>query len=157
MTNIILSINAGSSSLKTTLFLEVDEGQQKNLKRLASAEISAINQPPAKFKYVRGSEKKTSEAGAIHNHAEAFSYVLDAFLSDSEIPEVSSKEDIHYACHRTVQGGDFEEDQLLTRDTFHKIEKLSDLAPLYATFLSRNICWMLTKLYTDTTHPPSVS
>jgi len=41
MANIILSINAGSSSLKTTVFKEVHqgEGNEKQLQRLASAQI----------------------------------------------------------------------------------------------------------------------
>jgi acetate kinase len=90
----------------------------------------AINQPPAQFKYARGSHKKTAEAGAIHDHKDAFTYILDAFLADPDVPDVSSKDDIHYACHRTVQGGDFEDDQLIDKSTFEKIEKLSDLAPL---------------------------
>ncbi|KAK5046515.1 hypothetical protein LTR84_008318 [Exophiala bonariae] len=131
MANIILSINAGSSSLKTTVFKEVQDGEEKQLQRLASAQISAINQPPAQFKYVRGDHKKSSEAGSIHDHKEAFEYVLNAFLSDPDIPEVASKDDFHYACHRTVQGGDFEDDQLIDKSTFEKIEKLSDLAPLH--------------------------
>lgn len=39
MANIILSINAGSSSLKTTVFKEVQDGEEKQLQRLASAQI----------------------------------------------------------------------------------------------------------------------
>lgn len=138
MPNVILSINAGSSSLKTTLFVEEGEGQNKQLRRLASAEISAIGDAP-KLKYIRGPYKDTSEIGQIHDHKGAFEHVLHAFLSDKEVPQVSSKDDIHYACHRVVQGGDFKEDQLITRETYDKIEKLSDLAPLYA--LPRNVDW----------------
>ncbi|KIV86706.1 acetate kinase [Exophiala sideris] len=131
MSYLILSINAGSSSLKTTLFLEEEKDGEKKLSRLASAELSAINQPPAKLKYVRGSYKNTSELGDIKDHKAAFEHILHAFLNDSEIPQASNKEDIHYACHRVVHGGDFEEDQLITRETFDKINKLSDLAPLH--------------------------
>jgi acetate kinase len=130
MSNIILSINAGSSSLKTTLFIEEDKDKSKSLRRLASAEVSAINQPPSKLKYTRGSYKNKSELGNVQDHKGAFEHVLNAFLSDEEIPEVKGKDDIHYACHRVVQGGEFEEDQLITKETFEKIEKLSDLAPL---------------------------
>lgn len=130
MANIILSINSGSSSLKTTLFIEEGEDENKSLRRLASAEISAINSPPAKLKYVRGFQKQSSEVGQIHDHREAFAHILDAFISDAEVPEVSSKEDIHYACHRVVQGGAFTGVQLIDKQTFEAIEKLSDLAPL---------------------------
>lgn len=134
MLNIILSINAGSSSLKTTLFVEEADAQSgdKKLRRLGSAEISAINSPPARLKYTRAAYKDSSELGHIKDHKAAFEHILDAFLSDAEIPQVSKKEDIHYAAHRVVQGGDFEDDQLITKETFDKINKLSDLAPLYA-------------------------
>ncbi|KIX09309.1 acetate kinase [Rhinocladiella mackenziei CBS 650.93] len=129
MANIILSINAGSSSLKTTLFIEEDERQ---LRRLGSAEVSSLNAPPAKLKYSRGSYKATSELSEVHDHKDAFQSVLHSFLSDTEIPELSAKEDIHYATHRVVQGGEeFNELTLITRETFEKINKLSDLAPLH--------------------------
>ena len=107
---VILSINAGSSSLKTTLFVEEGKGNGgMDLRRLASAEISSINSPPAHLKYLRGSYKDSSDVGEIKDHRGAFEHVLNAFLSDSEIPEVSSKDDIDYTSHRVVQGGDFEE------------------------------------------------
>ncbi|EXJ91976.1 acetate kinase [Capronia epimyces CBS 606.96] len=132
MTIIILSVNAGSSSLKTTVFIEEDDAAgNRSLRRLGSAEISAINQPPAKFKYKRGSFKTDSELGDIHDHNGAFEHILNAFISDAEIPEVSKKEDIQYACHRVVQGGRFRDDRLLTKETFDIINKLSDLAPLH--------------------------
>lgn len=128
MAQLILSINAGSSSLKCSLY---KEGEGKTLSRLANAEISAINQPPAKLKYVRGDHKHNADLDNVKDHKDAFENVLDAFLDDKEVEELKSKEDIRYACHRVVQGGNFEENQLITRETFHKIEALSDLAPLY--------------------------
>ncbi|KAJ9636506.1 hypothetical protein H2204_005339 [Knufia peltigerae] len=128
---LILSINAGSSSLKTTLYLEEGQDGDKQLSKLASAQISDINNPPAHLKYVRGSYKDTSELGQVADHKAAFNHVLNAFLTDSEIPQASHREDIHYACHRVVHGGSFEDDQLITKETFDKIEKLSDLAPLH--------------------------
>ncbi|KIW68512.1 acetate kinase [Phialophora macrospora] len=132
MSAVILSINAGSSSLKTTLFVEEEsEGGQPKLRRLASAEISSINAPPARLKYLRGTYKDTSEVGEVEDHKHAFEHVLNAFISDSEIPEVSSKDDIDYTAHRVVQGGNFEENQFITKKTFSKINKLSDLAPLH--------------------------
>ena len=129
MPQLILSINAGSSSLKCSLY-QVSEAKEKDLSLLAKAEISAINQPPATLKYSRGSEKNTSELGDVKDHKQAFEHVLETFLNDDQV-HVKSKDDIDYACHRVVQGGGFTEDQLITRETFHKIEALSDLAPLY--------------------------
>lgn len=127
MPQLILSINAGSSSLKCSLY---QPSQEKKLQLLAKAEISAINQPPATLKYSQSDNKKTSELGDVKDHAQAFEHVLNAFLNDENV-KLKSKDDIHYACHRVVQGGGFTEDQLITRETFHKIEALSDLAPLY--------------------------
>ena len=110
MSAVILSINAGSSSLKTTLFVEEGSGSgSKDLRRLASAEISSINSPPARLKYLRGTYKDTSEVGQVGDHKHAFEHVLNAFVSDKEIPEVSSKDDIDYTAHRVVQGGNFAE------------------------------------------------
>lgn len=131
MSNIILSINAGSSSLKTTLFVE-DEGASagKELRRLASAEIASINSPPSKLKYTRGSHKESAELDKVHDHRDAFEHILNAYVSDAEISEVSSRDDIDYTAHRVVQGGSFEENQWITKKTFDKINKLSDLAPL---------------------------
>ncbi|KAK5462785.1 hypothetical protein LTS15_002497 [Exophiala xenobiotica] len=128
---LILSINAGSSSLKTTLYLEEGEDGDKTLSKLASAQITEINSLPAHLKYVRGSYKSTTELQDVKDHRNAFEHVLNAFLTDSEIPQAARKEDIQYACHRVVHGGSFEEDQLITKETFEKIEKLSDLAPLH--------------------------
>jgi acetate kinase len=114
MSAVILSINAGSSSLKTTLFVEDETaGGRPVLRRLASAEIFSINSPPARLKYVRGTHKDTSEVGEVNDHKHAFEHVLNAFISDSEIPEVSSKDDIDYTAHRVVQGGNFEEKSVL--------------------------------------------
>ena len=107
---VILSINAGSSSLKTTLFVEEGSGHgASGLRRLASAEISSINSPPARLKYLRGSYKDSRDVGDVKDHKQAFEHVLNAFISDAEIPEVSSKDDIDYTAHRVVQGGNFEE------------------------------------------------
>jgi acetate kinase len=123
---IILAINAGSSSLKITLFEEKD----KKLTSLANCEISSINQPPAKRKYVCGPTKTTTEVD-VSSHEDAFSHCLQSFLDEKSLTQVRGPSSITYACHRVVHGGDFASDQLITTDTFHKIEKLEDLAPLH--------------------------
>ena len=128
MPQLILSINAGSSSLKCSLYRASDDA--KDLKLLAKAEISAINQPPATLKYSCNELQSTAKIGNVKDHKQAFEQVLTAFLEDQKV-EVKSKDDIRYACHRVVQGGGFTDDQLITLETFHKIEALSDLAPLY--------------------------
>ena len=123
---IILAINAGSSSLKITLF----EEKGKKLSSLANCEISSINQPPAKRKYNCGDDKISDEVD-VKSHEDAFEHCLKAFLDEKSLSQVQGPDSITYACHRVVHGGDFAEDQLITKDTFHVIEELEDLAPLH--------------------------
>lgn len=124
---IILSINAGSSSLKITLF----SVKNKSLEKIAAADVSGFTAPPAKEKYSRGTYKKNSELPkSIQSHNDAFQHILDSFLGDKDLKEVNSKDDITYACHRVVHGGDYSRDQLIDSETYHKIEGLEDLAPL---------------------------
>ncbi|ETN36396.1 acetate kinase [Cyphellophora europaea CBS 101466] len=133
MVQLILSINAGSSSLKCSLYSAEEVGNTNKtpkLDKLAGAEVSAIGTQKAGLKYTKGSQKQQSDLGHVEDHGKAFEHVLDTFLNDSNVA-VSAKEDIRYACHRVVQGGDFRDDELITRETFHKIEALSDLAPLH--------------------------
>lgn len=127
MSTVILSINAGSSSLKTTLYVY---GSEKKLKSLAKAEVSNINSQPAQLKYSSKDKQDKKDVNDIKDHAAAFELVLNSFLNDANVDEVKSKDQIKYATHRVVQGGDFEEDQLITKETFRKIEDLEDLAPL---------------------------
>lgn len=128
MSTAILSINAGSSSLKTTLY---SFGDDKVLKALAKAEVSSISQKPAKLKYSSKDSSDKRDLDDISDHSAAFKQILDLFISDKNVTEVKSKDDIQYATHRVVQGGDFHEDQLITKETFHKIQALEDLAPLH--------------------------
>jgi len=134
MSTVVLSINAGSSSLKTTLYVY---GKEKQLKSLAKAEVSNINSQPAQLKYSSGDKQDKKDVDTIKDHEAAFGHILKAFLEDTNITEVKSKDDIHYTCHRVVQGGDYHEDQLITKETFKKIEDLEDLAPLYVTYVAQ--------------------
>lgn len=100
MSEIILSINAGSSSLKCSLYSA--DGRQQKLDKLAGAEVSAIGSEQANLKYTRGTEEQESDLGNIKGHREAFERVLDTFLNDKDVG-VGAKEDIQYACHRVVR------------------------------------------------------
>ena len=114
--------------MKTTLYAYGDE---KKLRTLAKAEVSNINSQPAQLKYSSPAKQDKKDVDCIPDHKAAFEQVLEAFLKDESVKEVKNKDNINYACHRVVQGGDFEEDQLITQETFQKIEALEDLAPLY--------------------------
>lgn len=123
----ILSINAGSSSLKITLF-KPDHGEPK---RIAACNISGFTSPPASLKYTRPGAEPHKDEVHVTSHDEAFQHILDLFEQDKELKEFSGKDDIAYACHRVVHGGDFGEDVLITQDTLHRLEAVEELAPLY--------------------------
>lgn len=127
---VILAINAGSSSVKISVYTA--ESQNANPQQVADAQVSGLTAPPSKLTYSRG---ETS----VHNGKEveasgqddAFSLLLDTLISDEGLKEISQKDDISIVCHRIVHGGDYDEAQLITRNTYHHIEALSDLAPLH--------------------------
>lgn len=128
MSQLILSINAGSSSLKCSLYRTSEDA--KDLKLLAKAEVAlGQNQSSTTLKYSCNDQKNTSKLGDVEDHKQAFEHVLTTLLEDRQV-DLRSRDDIRYACHRVVQGGSYNADQLVTRETFHKIEALSDLAPL---------------------------
>jgi acetate kinase len=127
---IILSINAGSSSVKISVYQS--RGKNEDPKELAEAQIDGLTAPPPTLKYTRGDYKiKDKELSDIDSQEKAFKYILDHLTSDSGLKEISNKEDIAFATHRVVHGGDYQGPQLLNTDTYHHIEKLSDLAPLH--------------------------
>jgi hypothetical protein len=126
---IILAINAGSSSLKITLF-SAKAAPSQSLEKIAAAQVSGFTDPPAKEKYSRGSYSTRNELPNITSHDDAFQHILDSFISDKDLKEVQSRDDITYACHRVVHGGDYAADHFIDKHTYHKIEELEDLAPL---------------------------
>src|SRR5256885_10810778 len=75
--NIILSINAGSSSLKITLFSVKEDASSSYLEKIAAAEVSGFTDPPAKEKYTRGSYTTKNEWPDIKSHNDAFQHILN--------------------------------------------------------------------------------
>lgn len=131
MPEIILSINAGSSSVKISVYKTPQDGASVPT-QLAEASVEGLTAPPAKLKYERGSEKiKGQELQGIESQEDAFRYILDHLTQDSGLPELNEKEDIHFTCHRVVHGGDYPRSQVIDKETYHHIEELSDLAPLH--------------------------
>lgn len=131
MSKIILSINAGSSSVKISVF-SAAQGQEPQ--EIAETQIDGLTAPPPQLKYARGSQtiskdKKLSEK--ISSQKDAFQYLLDELINDKELSSISKKEDIAIACHRVVHGGDYEAPQVINEDTYHHLEALTDLAPLH--------------------------
>lgn len=131
MSKIILSINAGSSSVKISIY-SAEAGQPP--KSLAETQIDGLTSPPPKLKYTRGSESiyKDKEIGKeIKTQNDAFQYMLDQLINDKDFDAIKKKEDIAIACHRIVHGGNYETSQIITKDTLHHLEDLTDLAPLH--------------------------
>jgi acetate kinase len=131
MPEIILSINAGSSSVKISVYKTPTDDSQVPT-QLAEATIEGLTAPPAKLKYSRGDQNiKGKELDKIETQEDAFRYILDHLTNDKGLSELNNKDDIHFTCHRVVHGGDFPKAQIIDKETYHHIEALSDLAPLH--------------------------
>lgn len=133
MAKIILSINAGSSSVKVSVYKARSKSQPPE--QLVETQIAGLTAPPSTFSYeTRSGRKKIKNqplAENISSQDEAFGYMLDHLVDDEETPEIRKREDIVFACHRIVHGGDYEDAQIITAETYHHLEELTDLAPLY--------------------------
>lgn len=131
MPEIILAINAGSSSVKISVY-ETPEGSSDVPVQLAEASVDGLTSPPAKLRYSRGDEViKGKELEDISTQKDAFTYILDHLTQDNGLRELNHKDDIHFICHRVVHGGDYPRSQVIDEETYHHIEELSDLAPLH--------------------------
>jgi acetate kinase len=131
MSKIILSVNAGSSSVKISVY-RASQGQEPE--ELAETQIDGLTAPPPQLKYTRGGKKickdKKIEA-EISSQNDAFQFLLDELIKDKEFDHINKKEDVAIVCHRVVHGGDYDEPKIITEDTYHHIEALTDLAPLH--------------------------
>ncbi|ETS87703.1 acetate kinase [Pestalotiopsis fici W106-1] len=131
---IILSINAGSSSVKISAYTAEQRG--KAPAQIAEAQLSGLTSPPAKLKYSRGSEvvlkdEKVADAETVKTQDDAFRVLLRTLVEDPKLGEIGKAEDVAIACHRVVHGGSYAAAQLITEDTYHRLEALTDLAPLH--------------------------
>ncbi|TVY40284.1 putative acetate kinase [Lachnellula subtilissima] len=132
MSKIILSINAGSSSVKISVY-SATQGDPP--KELAETQIDGLTSPPAQLKYRRNGQiiykDKSINDAKIHSQNDAFTYMLDELINDKDFDAITKKEDISIACHRVVHGGDYDSPKIINKDTYHRIELLTDLAPLH--------------------------
>jgi acetate kinase len=131
MTKIILSINAGSSSVKISVY-SAEQGQDP--KELAEAQLDGLTSPPVQLKYVRGVTtvaKKKKLDDKISTQNEAFQYLLDVLINDKDFESITKKRDVAIACHRVVHGGDYDAPKIIDSETYHHLEALTDLAPLH--------------------------
>lgn len=118
----IMAINAGSSTLKWKLF----EMPEKTT--IASGMIDRLGSPKAVFKLKYNGQKVEREE-AIESNEIAVLSILDA-LKDMKI--IERFEDIVAFGHRVVAGGEeFKNSEIVTEENLHKIEALSEYAPLH--------------------------
>lgn len=101
--SLVLAVNAGSSSLKISLFCRfVDNAANPVL--LLSSSISSIFAPPAKFSSVALQHRSMNEeVDSIHDHASAFTHFLDRLKEEASV----DLRDIKHIAHRVVHGGDY--------------------------------------------------
>ena len=131
MAKAILSINAGSSSVKISVYRLTEGGQAPQ--RLVETQVGGLTAPPATFSYESQSQKIKEQLldKDIASQDDAFKYILDHLIEDRKgVPEIRQRADIVAACHRIVHGGDYDDAQVITSDTYHRLEALTDLAPL---------------------------
>lgn len=118
----IISVNAGSSSLKFQLFEMPSETV------LTSGIAERIGLESGIFTIKVNGEKHTSEL-PIPNHQKAVELLLEALL---EHKIVESIDEIQGAGHRIVQGGSFFKSSVVVDDAVvKKVDEFSILAPLH--------------------------
>ncbi len=121
----ILVINAGSSSLKFTLF----EKQGQDLTDVTSGQVAGIGSHP-RFKATDSQGQKQSHDWGKGNkdfrHAECLTFILDWLGENFQNIKIIA------AGHRVVHGGpDFTAPVRITDESLQQIENLTPLAPLH--------------------------
>ncbi|KAI1797384.1 acetate and butyrate kinase [Ganoderma leucocontextum] len=129
--SLVLATNAGSSSLKISLFKHdgtTPGSSHDALQLLLTSTITNIFAPPARFSFaLAGREAKKESVEGIKDHASAFAHFLDCLKREASI----ARNQIVHVCHRVVHGGDYLDPVVINEESYHHIERLSDLAPLH--------------------------
>lgn len=119
---IVLSVNAGSSSLKFTGYKMPEE------EVLISGVFERIGIDGGMYTIKINGEKIKKEKD-LPNHEVAVNTLLEELLENKV---VNSYDEIGAVGHRVVHGGEkYTESVLITEDVKKKIDELSDLAPLH--------------------------
>lgn len=118
MTNLLLILNAGSSSLKFALF----QDHAVNLDRILSGSIDRIGQADSEFKI-----KSTAGSSVASRHVSTEEPASSVELILAEVRKISADSEISAIGHRVVHGGPvFTAPQLVTGKL---IDALRDLSP----------------------------
>ena len=118
----IISINAGSSSLKFSLF------NMENKELLISGTFERIGLDGSFVTFKLNDEKIKKEV-ELKNHEDAVKVLLNELI---ELKVISSLEEIDAVGHRLVHGGDvYSESVVITDEVMKTVDELSSLAPLH--------------------------
>ena len=118
----ILSVNAGSSSLKFTLFL-MPEG-----KELIGGYFEKIGLNDS-FYSIKLNGEKTKKVANVTNHSDAVKLLIDELINNKII---SSLDEIDGVGHRLVHGGEkYTDSVIIDEDVINTVNDLIPLAPLH--------------------------
>ena len=118
----IISVNAGSSSLKFQLFEMDDESV------ITSGVIERIGLEDSIFT-IKYQGKKTVTTNPIKDHKVAVQLLLDTLIEKGIVKVLN---EIKGVGHRVVQGGSyFDSSAIIDEDVVSKIDELKSLAPLH--------------------------
>lgn len=135
--NLILAVNAGSSSLKISLFRRSASSRHSSsdtnpVTLILTSSIENVSSPPASFSFSHADPSSSSKnikkqsVDDIKDHSSAFGHFLERLKKEGNI----EREAIVQVCHRVVHGGDYTEPVIISKESYHHLEKLTDLAPL---------------------------
>ena len=132
-TRLILSVNAGSSSIKLCLYSASFGSTPVSL---VKSSVSGLTSPPAKFSYSNNANKghnvEDKESGDVADQSSALGLFLGHLGQDESLKEHGTGE-VELVVHRIVHGGLFHDAVVLSKEAIREIELLTDLAPLYGT------------------------
>lgn len=118
----ILSVNAGSSSLKFTLF------EMPEAKELISGTFEKIGLNDS-FYSVKLNGEKTKKSASLPSHNEAFEILMNELI---DLKIIASYDEIVGIGHRVAQGGSyFDKSVIATDENIKIISDLSQIAPLH--------------------------
>lgn len=118
----VMSINAGSSTLKFSLFNMEDESV------IASGNFERIGMESS-FYTIKYHGEKVEQEVTLENHSDAIKILLDRLISLSII---ASLDEIKAVGHRIVNGGSiYQESVLITEKVIEDLILLKDYAPLH--------------------------
>ena len=118
----IISINAGSSSLKFSLF------NMENKELLISGYFERIGMEGSFVNFKLNGEKIRKDVD-LKDHEAAVKVLIDELIN---LKVINSLDEIDAVGHRLVHGGDiYNKSVIIDDEVINKVEELSDLAPLH--------------------------